>query len=172
MRSAILVVALLSASCATVTFPAGSYPADSDVVLLSSEQAKELDCYWRPGPPRGRLFAPSIEEIAQVEASLPSLRDRFGACRPSDSERTIRQYVGITTLFGRYVYVNVNPAGVLEMLEGSLNPDPRWTAACLAHGEGDAFWAALFELNESQFVRVYRSGEIYEGPGLSCKPAA
>jgi hypothetical protein len=169
-------VALLTAACAGEQFRAQSYP-DANVVILSSAQADDVDCHFRPAPPLGRAFAPLEEEVADAESRLENLDEIFRSCPHGDPTASIRQYVGIKTLWGRYLYIDAYPAALLHELSEfpswSRGPSSEWAPMCLSHiDEGPDFWGVLYDLEQRAFVKMYVSGTRVSPPGRTCKPAA
>ena len=156
-------VALLTTACAAEPFRAQSYP-DANVLVLSSAQADDVGCHSRPGPPRGWTFAPLKEEVADAESRLATLQDLFLSCPHGDPAGSIRQYVGIKTLGGRYLYIDAYPAALLheiaEFPTWSSGPSSEWAPMCLSHiDEGPDFWGVLYDLDKQTFIKMYVSGD-------------
>lgn len=154
MMLPLMAVALLGA-CTTVQGPA-SVPTSvktgqSWVVTRPVVAAQVLDTCSRPSPGRdaGRVsgyWAPSRQQVEQLEAALPQLKDQVSA--PADFDR---QYVGIEIDGRQLIYINA-----FRLPDGSqINPAREAIRAC---DGGSMFWGALFDPTTGTFSEFHANG--------------
>lgn len=146
---------LLLAACSTVQGPASVPTAiragQSWVVTRPMVAAQVLDTCSRPSPGHdaGRVtgyWAPSRQQVEQLEAQLGQLEGRVSS--PQDSDR---QYVGIEADGRELIYVNA-----FTLADGS-DIDPAREAIRVCDG-GATFWGAVFDPRSATFSELQVDG--------------
>lgn len=146
---------VLLAACSTVQGPASvptaSKTGQSWVVTRPVIAAQVLDTCSRHSPARdaGRVtgyWAPSRQQVDQMEARLPQLQPQVPAALESD-----RQYVGIEAGGRKLIYINA-----FHLPDGS-SVDPAREAIRVCGG-GSRFWGALFDPQTGHFAEVQTNG--------------
>ena len=103
---------------------------------ISAEQGLQVDAYW----------APSRQQIEQLEASQPALQPRIA--QPADFDR---QYVGIHSRGRQMIYINAFRLSELE----SANPAKQAIQAC--NGE-QQYWNAVYDPQTGEFSDMQSNG--------------
>jgi hypothetical protein len=152
-----LALAALAAACTPAnTRPGASVPTavktgQSWVVTRPVIAAQVLDTCSRPSPgqPPGRVtgfWAPSRQQIEQLEAQLPTLNAQVPGAADFD-----RQYVGVELDGRQLIYLNA------FRLPDQSDMDPAREAIRACDG-GRQFWGALFDPASNQFSEVEFNG--------------
>ena len=155
MPTAAIAIAAVLAACSTTRGPASVPTAErsgqSWVVTRPIIAAQVLDTCSRPSPGReaGRVsgyWAPSRQQVDQLEAQLSQLQDRVQAPRDFD-----RQYVGIESNGRRLIYVNA-----FHLADASAaNPAREAIRTC---DGGHQFWGAVFDPQAGTFSELEFNG--------------
>ncbi len=145
----------LLAACTPVkgppSVPTAVKTGQSWVVTRPVIAAQVLDTCSRPSPGRdaGRVsgyWAPSRQQVDQLEAALPQLQPALADARDFD-----RQYVGIEIAGRQLIYINA-----FHLPDGaSINPAREAIRVC---DGGRAFWGALFDPQSGQFSELQFNG--------------
>jgi len=152
-----LALAALAAACTPAnTRPGASVPTaiktgQSWVVTRPVVAAQVLDTCSRSGPGRepGRVtgyWAPSRQQVEQLEAQLPSLEAQVPKAADFD-----RQYVGIEMDGRQLIYLNA------FHLPDDADIDPARDAIRVCDG-GAQFWGAVFDPASGRFSDVQFNG--------------
>lgn len=152
-----LAIAALAAACTPAnTRPGASVPTaiktgQSWVVTRPVVAAQVLDTCSRSSPGRepGRVtgyWAPSRQQVEQLEARLPSLETQVPKAADFD-----RQYVGIEMDGRQLIYLNA------FHLPDDADIDPARDAIRVCDG-GAQFWGALFDPASGSFSDVQFNG--------------
>ncbi len=152
-----LALAALAAACTPAnTRPGASVPTaiktgQSWVVTRPVVAAQVLDTCSRSSPGRepGRVtgyWAPSRQQVEQLEARLPSLEAQVPKAADFD-----RQYVGIEMDGRQLIYLNA------FHLPDDADIDPARDAIRVCDG-GAQFWGALFDPGSGRFSDVQFNG--------------
>lgn len=152
-----LALAALAAACTPAnTRPGTSVPTavrsgQSWVVTRPVIAAQVLDTCSRPSPgqPPGRVtgyWAPSRQQIEQLEAQLPSLEAQVPHAGDFD-----RQYVGVELDGRQLIYLNA------FRLPDHSEIDPAREAIRACDG-GRQFWGVLFDPASNQFSELQFNG--------------
>ncbi|MCF7750096.1 hypothetical protein KQ945_05020 [Bacillus subtilis subsp. subtilis] len=151
-----LALAALAAACTPANIrPGASVPTtvrtgQSWVVTRPVIAAQVLDTCSRSSPGREAgavtgYWAPSRQQVEQLEARLPSLEAQVRNAADFD-----RQYVGIEMGGRQVIYLNAFPAGDHDV-------DPARTAIRACDG-GAQFWGAVFDPATGSFSDVQFNG--------------
>ncbi|WP_313139024.1 hypothetical protein [Stenotrophomonas sp.] len=141
-------------ACTTTRGPASVPTAErtgqSWVVTRPVIAAQVLDTCSRPSPGReaGRVtgyWAPSRQQVDQLEAKLPSLEAQVPHVLDFD-----RQYVGIESGGKRLIYINAFPPS-----DSSVNPAREAMSVC---DGGAQFWGAVFDPASNTFSDLQFNG--------------
>lgn len=144
----------LLAGCATrgpAMVPTQAKSGQSWVITRPLVAAEVLDTCSRNSPGRhiGEVtgfWAPSRQQIDQLEAALGRLRPTIAAPEKSD-----RQYVGIESGGRRLIYINA------FRLPDHSDLDPGRTAIRVCDG-GSSFWGAVYDPQTGEFSQVEVNG--------------
>lgn len=150
-----LAAAVLLGACGTIpgppSVPTALKNGQSWVVTRPVIAAQVLDTCSRPSPGRddGRVtgyWAPSRQQVDQMEARLPQLQEHVQA--PLDFDR---QYVGIEADGRKLIYINA-----FHLPDGSsMDPGREAIRAC---DGGRQFWGALYDPQSGIFSEVQFNG--------------
>jgi len=154
-----LALAALAAACTPAnTRPGASVPTavktgQSWVVTRPVVAAQVLDTCSRDSPGReaGRVtgyWAPSRQQVEQLEAALPTLDAQVPKASDFD-----RQYVGIEMDGRKLIYLNA------FHLPDDADIDPARQAIRVCDG-GAQFWGAVFDPATAQFTDVRFNGAL------------
>ncbi|GAB3053598.1 hypothetical protein [Stenotrophomonas tumulicola] len=156
MRLLLLLAAgALLGACSTLqgppSVPTALKTGQSWVVTRPVVAAQVLDTCSRPSPGRdaGRVtgyWAPSRQQVEQLEAQLPTLRDQV-----ADAVDFDRQYVGIEADGRELIYVNA-----FKLPDGS-NINPARQAIRICDG-GAMSWGAVFDPTTAVFSEFHPNG--------------
>jgi len=152
-----LALAALAAACTPAntrpgaSVPTAIKPGQSWVVTRPVVAAQVLDTCSRSSPGRepGRVtgyWAPSRQQVEQLEARLPSLETQVPKAADFD-----RQYVGIEMDGRQLIYLNA------FHLPDDADIDPARDAIRVCDG-GAQFWGALFDPASGSFSHVQFNG--------------
>lgn len=152
-----LALAALAAACTPAntrpgaTVPTAVKTGQSWVVTRPAIVAQVLDTCSRPSPGQtpGRVtgyWAPSRQQVEQLEAQLPSLAAQIPGVTDFD-----RQYVGIEMEGRKVIYLNA------FRLPDHSETDPSREAIRVCDG-GRMFWGAVFDPATNQFSEVEFNG--------------
>ena len=154
LGGAALALALLGA-CTTTRGPASVPTAikagQSWIVTRNSTAAQVLDTCSRDSPARhdgavSGYWAPSVEQVAQLETRLAQLQPTI-----ADPGSYDRQYVGILYRGKQAIYVNAfKPRD-----DSALDPSVDAVRVC---GGGGSFWGAVFDPDSGTFSEIAANG--------------
>lgn len=155
LGAAALALALLGACATTARGPASVPTAikagQSWIVTRNSTAAQVLDTCSRDSPARQEgavsgYWAPSVEQIAQLETRLAQLQPAI-----ADPGSYDRQYVGILYRGKQAIYVNAFKP------QDDSDLDPSVDAVRVCDG-GSSFWGAVFDPDSGTFSEIAVNG--------------